>query len=55
MADVVYSLSFEAVRFHEGMEITAEFTPSLNLSRNLVPGNDVMNVRLALAVRRLVH
>jgi len=55
VADVVYSLSLEAVRFHEGMEITAEFTPSLNLNRNLVPGNDVMNLRLGLAVRRLVH
>ena len=55
VADVVYSLSLEAVRFRRGMEITAEFTPSINLNRNLVPGNDVMNLRLALAFRRLPH
>ena len=55
VADVVYSLSLQAVRFHRGTEITAEFTPSFNLNRNLVPGNDVMNLRLGLAARRLVH
>ena len=53
MADVIYSLSVETLRFMRGFEITAGITPAVNLNRNLEPGNDVFNLRVALGIRGL--
>ncbi len=53
VADVIYSLSVETLRFMRGFEITAGITPAVNLNRNLEPGNDVFNLRVALGIRGL--
>ena len=55
VADVIYSLSLETLRFTQGLEITAGITPAINLSRNLEKGNDVFNLRVTLGIRGLPH
>ncbi len=53
IADVIYALKLEAVRFREGYEWVAVVTPSLNLNRNVEEGNHVFNVNLGFTVRGL--
>ena len=53
IADVIYALKLEAVRFRNGYQWTAMFNPSLNLNRNVEEGNDVWNLGLGLSVKGL--
>ena len=53
VADVIYSLSVETLRFTQGLEVRAGITPAINLSRNLEKGNDVFNLRVTLGIRGL--
>jgi hypothetical protein len=53
MSDVIYALKLEAVQFRNGLEWQASFTPSMNLNRNLIKGNDVLNVSIGLSIRGL--
>ena len=51
----VGGLRVATLRFMKGHEITAGITPAINLNRDLEPGNDVFNLRLALGIRALPH
>ncbi|MGV3710372.1 MAG: hypothetical protein ACO1Q7_16180 [Gemmatimonas sp.] len=49
--DVVYGVGAEALRFRGAREYGLSLSGQFNLNRNLVPGNDVFNVRAAFVVR----
>ena len=53
IADVIYALKLEGMRFYDGVEWAAAFTPSLNLNRNLIRENDVFNLTLQLSMTGL--
>jgi hypothetical protein len=53
IADVIYGLRFEQVRFADGFELTTTVVPSINLNRNVVRGNDVFNLNVAVGMRGL--
>ncbi len=51
IADVIYALQLEMVRFARGFEWFASVTPSINLNRNVEEGNDVFNLNVGLGLR----
>ncbi len=53
MSDVIYALKLEAVQFRDDFEWQASLTPSMNLNRNLIKGNDVFNISIGLSIRGL--
>jgi hypothetical protein len=53
LADVIYALKLEGIRFQDGVEWKLSITPSLNVNRNLVEGNDVFNLALGLSMKGL--
>jgi hypothetical protein len=53
IADVVYGARIERMHFGDGYELTTTVAPSINLNRNVVRGNDVFNLNVAVGVRGL--
>ena len=53
IADVIYALKMELMRFRRGMNWLVAVTPSLNLNRNLVEENDAFNLSLRLSMNGL--
>lgn len=49
--DALYGVGFEAVRFHGAWDYSVAVRPSVDLNRNVQPGNDVFNLNVILAVR----
>ena len=53
IADVIYAVKLEALRFRNNAEWVLAVTPSFNLNRNLVEENDVLNLSLHLSITGL--
>ncbi len=49
--DVLWALRAEAMRFAGDREYTLSIAPMIDLNRNLQPGHDVLNLRVAFSVR----
>jgi len=53
IADVIYAVKLEALRFRNNAEWVLAVTPSFNLNRNLVEKNDISNLSLHLSITGL--
>jgi hypothetical protein len=52
-ADVQYGASYEKVLFREGWELAFGVAGTWNLDRNLVAGDDALNLNVSFGVRGL--
>ena len=49
--DIRYAVTGEMLQFVGGREVSGTVSAMMDLNRNLVPGNDVFNLRAAVSVR----